>query len=380
MKIEYQLAGSSGKSSFEALRHTHFLLAPNTPHPFLTLGDYFGLLSDFILSCKTEIESQFTRHCGNQINFDCFDLVQIISQKHGALYHVAKVIFKHETRSFPISLCTALGKERCLHLAKEYRTTFYLNRKFEFQYLPEVYTFREIPLSRGGNKEIIAVMMAQWLEGYHEWHITYDDSDGQTQNVLIWDVDSHDRIAEEQISYQLFLKIAKILTLYYDTQTFEQILSWHNSAGDFVINASNEGVKVKLTTVREYGQLVSYPEDPSFNPIIPLVYFFLDLSLRIRLDKLQGTGVPVLADEKYLMPVIHGFFNGLNIIRKTGRDLPITSDHLLELLRSFSEDEIRKIMIRLLETYEDPSELELIKRCLNIHIRQLKGAIENIEL
>ena len=80
---------------------------------------------------------------------------------------------------------------------------------------------------------------------------------------------------------------AAILTGYFDTRSFAQIYPWHPAAGDFIARIAGDGVAVRLVAARQYGPLVGPPDLP---PEEALLFFFLNLTLRLRVDRLDGVG------------------------------------------------------------------------------------------
>ena len=110
-------------------------------------------------------------------------------------------------------------------------------------------------------------------------------------------------------AFRIFEESSKILALYYDGRDFSRIGAWHHAAGDFIVKArDDEGINVRLTTVRKYEPL---PETENAAPMIALVYFFLDTTVRMRLDRLNGVGETVWADDFAVTATVKGFIEGL---------------------------------------------------------------------
>ncbi len=375
MKVLYRLS-APGNSVHVDDEHMDmpFLIAPNVPHPFLTLGHYFHVLKSFIFSRRQKIERLISTKSARGLTFDKLEVMEIISEKHGAFYHVSKISFNNGSTSCSLGINTAIGIEQGELLANEYKLMSTLNKNFASDHLPQVHIFEQINFPQGHGSEFFTFVLTDWLDGFYEWHIA-PAKGGKNQEIIIWDSMEGHRVAEEKVSAEIFRQIARILTLYYNPHTFDQVLSWHNAAGDFVVKDSGPNTEVKLTTVRKYGPLLNYPRDNSFNPGIPLVYFFMDLMLRIRLDRLEGTGQPVWADKTFLYYAFRGFLEGFKTITGQGKYLGIKPDELLQLLKSFSVPELRNLMSPLISLHEDQSDLGLIKKHLNTHVKELKDVI-----
>ena len=83
---------------------------------------------------------------------------------------------------------------------------------------------------------------------------------------------------------------------------------------------------------RQYGPLIG-PEDLPWEEA--LLFFLLNLTLRIRLDRLDGVGEIAWADEGCLSPALEGFFLALEEKAKQGEfseDLPKRFRKFLEIL------------------------------------------------
>jgi hypothetical protein len=106
-----------------------------------------------------------------------------------------------------------------------------------------------------------------------------------------------------------------ILTACYDPITSFQIFPWHHAAGDFVVRLEEKGVTVRLITVRDYVPLVDWAAEPDDERSLldALVVFFLHLSIRMRLDRLDGVKEVAWASDRCLAPIIDGFFMGLDL-------------------------------------------------------------------
>ena len=142
--------------------------------------------------------------------------------------------------------------------------------------------------------------VSEWLEGYHEWHLSVDQ-DGK-QAVLIWDMEKGNRIASREEGRSIFREASRILTLYYDTTTYQQIYPWHHAAGDFVVKRAGGAAEVKLTTARNYMPLISFPRKADTNRVTALVAFLLNMAVQMRLDRTGGVGEPVWAQEEFVRP------------------------------------------------------------------------------
>jgi hypothetical protein len=358
MTVKYLFASPEGDVLLDEKTLDHaFLLNPFEAHPFLTLRDYFQSLERFILD--------------NPLVPGQIDQILIRSEKHGTLYHVASVeITGHGIRrKFAVS--TAFSEPRRKLLLHEYETMKYLNKQFSYDYIPKVYLASEALCFNPKGNETVVMSVSEWLEGYHEWHLTEDQVGKQA--VLVWDMEEGNRTASVEEGRSIFREASKILTLYYDPKTYRQIYPWHHAAGDFVVKRNEGAVEVKLTTVRNYLSLISFPGKADTNRVTALVAFLLNMAVQMRLDRIGGVGEPVWADEEFVSPCLEGFFEALQTMEVEGRCDWGEGPDLPTLLKKFSKEELHTLYAPLTESYreEKPEDFKLIEKNLEDHIATL---------
>lgn len=142
----------------------------------------------------------------------------------------------------------------------------------------------------------LACFLADWFEGFHEFHLSLDPVDGIIK-LILWNGSPSPFYLSKQQARSVYFEISNILTLFYNPRTYDQIFPWHHGAGDFVVKLDGGRIEVRLVTVRQYGPLAD-PEAMSVEEA--LVFFFLNLSLRMRLDRLDGVGEIAWAGEECL--------------------------------------------------------------------------------
>jgi hypothetical protein len=362
MIVQYLFSSTEGDVSLdEKTLNRAFLLNPFEEHPFLTLRDYFQSIERFIL--------------GASLFSDPIDDLLIRSEKHGTLYHVASVeITGHGARK-KIAVSTAFGEQRKGLLLREYETMKHLNEQFPYGSIPEVYVASEALCSNAKGSESVIMSVAQWLEGYHEWHLAMDQ-DGK-RALLIWDMEKGSRTASIEEGRSIFRDASRILTLYYDPETYRQIYPWHHAAGDFVVKGSGPEIEVKLTTARNYLPLISFPKKADSNRVTALVAFLLNMVVQMRLDRIGGVGEPIWAQEEFVRPCLEGFFRALATKNAEGRGEWKEASDLPALLKRFSKEELHALHAPLMESYreEKPEDYKLIENNLEGHIATLWQAL-----
>lgn len=358
MKAQYLFSSTDGDVPLdEKTLDRAFLLNPFEEHPFLTLRDYFQSIEHFILEA-----SLFP---------DPIDGLLIRSEKHGTLYHVASVeITGHGSRK-KFAVSTAFGEARKGLLLREYETMKVLNEQFSYGSIPKAYVASEALCSNARGSETAVMNVAEWLEGYHEWHLTADENGKQA--VLIWDMENGNRTASSEEGRSIFREASRILTLYYDPKTFRQIYPWHHAAGDFVVKGAGEGREVKLTTARNYLPLISFPRKADTNRVTALVAFLLNMAVQMRLDRLGGVGEPIWAEEEFVSPCLEGFFGAIQTKKAEERWDLGEDPSLPALLKGFSIEELKNLHAPLIESYreEKPEDFKVIEKNLDEHIATL---------
>lgn len=355
----------------EALLSRRFLVNPMEEHPHLQLGDYFRAIERFALGEEGEVlRGLLERVLQRPIRPSDVGEVAIRSEKHGGLYHLASVeaLGPGLSRKFVVS--AAVTERSAEWLRREFETLNLLNGSFRLPYLPEVYLLEEV----GG----FVLMLGQWFEDFHEWHLHREEG-GEPQPV-IWDFRKGYRRAEEKEAAEIYRQASRILTLYYDVKSTHQITPWLHAAGDFIVRSDQGAVEVRLTTARGYEPLVIFLEQAELNHVMAMVSFFLNLTIRMRLDRWEGVGEIAWARDSCVGPTVAGFFDGLRAIEAGGRvDLGRAAD-FLSLLRTFRADELRRLALPLLELYgrEDREALAAVEKGLDDHCMALFSAIRDL--
>jgi len=363
MRVQYLFSSSEGDVPLDdKTLDRAFLLSPFEAHPFLTLRDYFQSIERFIL--------------GTPLSPDPIGQILIRGEKHGTLYHVASVEIAGDGTRRKFAFSTAFSEPKMEGLLHEFDTMRFLNQHFSYDYISKVYLASEVSCSNPKGNETVVMCVSEWLEGYHEWHLTVDQ-DGK-QSLLVWDMEKGNRTASREEGHGIFREASRILTLYYDTTTYRQIYPWHHAAGDFVVKSSGGATEVKLITARNYMSLISFPREADTNRVTALVAFLLNMAVQMRLDRVDGVGEPVWAQDQAVQATLEGFFDALRTMKAEGRcDLGEGPD-LLTLLKKFSNEELHRLYDPLVESYreEKPEDFKVVERNLEDHIATLWRAVQ----
>ena len=170
------------------------------------------------------------------------------------------------------------------------------------------------------------------------------------------------------------------MTLYVDGVDFSQIYPWHHGAGDFVLKAEKGECSVRLTTARNYRPILFFPSGQKETPYLSLLYFLLNMTIRMRLDRIEGTGKTIWIEPWVLLPVLNGFFEGIQGIIEDKGKLRFEPIDFKTLLKSFTNEDFTRLLPPLLELYgkEESHELSLIRKNLVSHGKEFYGACQTL--
>lgn len=277
----------------------------------VSYGDYFNAVHAFLEDDQfkplTDAASKFLKR---QVVAGDIDEIVICLEKHGEFYHPARVEVFSSDPKLPFVVNVAISEAGKKVMQKDFANIKKLNRRFPYPFLPDVYCEGETAIKNDAFK--IRMFLGQWLDGYHEFHLSGNHA-AVADDLVVWDpVQGVIHLTAEQ-RLEVYRQAAMILTAYYNLETFEQIFAWHHAAGDFVVKAEQRSNKidVKLVTVRKYAPLFKATSADTETLFQALLLFLLNLSLRMRLDRLDGVGDMAWADDRAVAGTVQGFFDGL---------------------------------------------------------------------
>ncbi len=352
------------------------LLAPGRSHPTLTLGHYFCGLAGFARTHAPFLLGNASTPCRP----DVVKRISIRSEKHGAYYHIARIdLTAAQGKHVTLAAVTPSSFRGEKGLNREYELLCDLNHRFETPFLPRTLLKGEVRFAG----ETFPIMLLEWLDGFHEWHLMAETgSDDRSVRAELWDTHRGYRILSPVECGEIYCCVSGILTCFYDRGTHRRIRSWSHAAGDFVIRSDGTCVQAKLTTVREYECLDGLPEDRTVRSITALLYYFLELCLKMRLDKRNGTDEVLWAGEWCMDPILQGFFGALQWKEGVMEQHAAPLEEILSLFQSFSKNELHTVMESVLdsESVLDPEERQTVNLRLPAHVRELRTHLQRFQL
>lgn len=280
----------------------------------LDYGRYFDGLEAFVT--HEPARSVLTGLCGGEP-----EALWLRAEKHGALYHPASLTLSAGGREIKLCVNVAATPEARAMLESEAGLLAGLRDNFTPEFLPAPRAFAE--------HDGLACLLEDWFAGHHEFH-----QDG-TGRVSLWDYDAGVRTLSPAQARELYRQAAALLTRYYHVASGASIGPWHHAAGDFVARVDGEGVSTRLITVRGYGASRDFSAAGELAEKFAALSFFTNLTMRLRLDRVEGVGALVVAGPEVAEAAVEGFSDGLAALELA----PERRAGLLEFLGSFSAEE-----------------------------------------
>jgi len=340
-----------------------------------TIGDYFTAARAFLENGDCHVlETALSAITDKGQDHSSIQLVELYLEKHGVFYHPLRVKVFTQTRP-PVSLVLngAVSGPGLALIKTEYQLLDRLEKLSASSYTPKVFAagilnleisnFEKFnPIDSGSQEQKVGFFLGEWFEGFQEFHISTRDGEPK---IAVWASNGDVEYLSMERASNLYEQVAYILTIHYNLDTGEQIFPWHHAAGDFVVNILPEGFAVKLITVRGYTSLMEFdPEAAPGGQILPfLLFFFLNLTLRAQMDRLDGVGSLAFLGESVLEATITGFLRGLDD-KSHIKATPDTPDPSLlpggapglrkifiGFMAGFSREQIEAILINLMDAW-----------------------------
>jgi hypothetical protein len=341
--------------------------------PAPTYGDYFKAARNFLLRDNMALPLQAAgKVLGRAVAIRDVEGVGVYLVKHGAFYHPARIEISIAGHSVPMVLNVAVAARGRRTLPLEINAMSRLRQTLSTSYWPVFYGFG---YGKTGNGRQWPMLLGDWLEGYYEFHLTENTASGEV-GVVVWDSDRGHHILDSRQVHALAGKAAELLTYAYNPLTFEAILDWHHAAGDFVIQVQAGEIDLRMITVRDYAPLAA--DTPADIPAVldAMVVFLVGLSLRLRLDRLDGVGCLALYPPWVVPDIWKGFCRGLHSGNRE-RGLPVDFDAaVMKFVRLQGKDRLMPIAEAVIHRYPDNSETRnlLLRKCTD-HVQALWDAV-----
>lgn len=356
-------------SSFIPTGRDHFTgHHPKHTDASIRYGDYFKGIQDVIKQNGFQaIIDAGACQIDQPITVGDLKEVRICLEKHGEYYHPARLeIFTHQDH-YTLVANVAFSNSGQATLKYDYMNMIRLTQEYPYSFLPAVYHLGKIDLGKTHRTPYIC--LGQWLERYNEFHLTRR-SDETTDYLIVWDAQRGNHYLSSDQRQEVYRQAALILTAYYNLETTEHISAWHHAAGDFVVadDETSGQIDLKLITVRKYAPLIQEIPRGAAAAFQALLLFLLNMTIRMRIDRLDGVAEMAWADDHALEGTLAGFFQGLalqvhhDIIPE---DVPVYFKEYLSKLSA--EDALDLLASMVARMPSDSPELSLVETHLQNH-------------
>lgn len=346
--------------------------------PPIVYGEYLRALAGYFSSHSFRpLKTLLARQTPPAPALDTALSIELTSEKHGALYNVSLLRISFPGKVYRFAVNAALLPEQRAFLLHEYRLLGRLYRRFRLPGLPRPCLLGTAHLLAAGARLPLRLFVSEWFENHHEFHLAYEAGQNAAQGprLRVWKPGQSRCFLDSTQAEDLYLGASRILTEFLDTGSFHQIYPWHHAAGDFVVDEKTRPVSVRLITARDYRTLLPQGSDPS-DKLLGSLHFFINLTVRMRLDRLEGTGGLAWADPWCLRGVIRGFCAAWEKKKAAGASLPDAKDILSLFAQLPVEDRLAFAGIAAANGRVEAGEEDFLGPRLPEHVIALSAALE----
>ena len=308
----------------------------------ITHGNYFQAIRDYLQGEGQDHvrKALMVRYplCADEFHGET---LEIILEKHGEFYHPARILVPCKDGVLSLVLNVAVTPHGRTWMASEINALNSVAGRLPPDGVPAVYGLATVP---GANHAPLSMFLADWFEGFHEFHLSIDPQKGR-QGMVVWDTTTAPFYLSDRQQAAVYRRAAFLLTRAFNPHTTEQIYPWHHASGDFVLRVKDDALDLRLITVRQYAPTIGdrNGELEAEARLTALLVFFFNLTIRNRLDRLDGTGPPAWADAIAVPETIRGFFDALD------EDQSIEVKRLLD---AYALDEVMELLSLVAERYQ----------------------------
>ncbi|MGC8658374.1 MAG: hypothetical protein ACP5U1_04810 [Desulfomonilaceae bacterium] len=332
----------------------------------VTFGQYMEAIKAFVLENLDGLCEIVSQRSGSHASIKLIDLV---AEKRGADYFPASIRVKTIDNEFWFAANVALTDRGLSRIRQDYDLLMLLGKVSTEKFLPEVFFINsyEDP-SSSCTKTPNLIFLAEWFRGYHEFHVT-DSVNADGPVFSLWDTDQGFFEFPESVAIELTEQVAYVLSSFFDLETLQEIYPWHHAAGDFVARL-NPSVDLKLITVRQYQPRISFPDHSDGNLIQALLLFLANLSVRARIDRMDGVGqFTWLKGRKFAKAVLLGVLRSVMATKRNNDRDHDFKKKFMTRLRELNVQDWATLLFDTIESYDKTApDFETIKNNMVDHV------------
>ena len=345
----------------------------------LTYGEYFDAVAKFLSTHQSDFIAKATFHIIKRtLGPHEISRIHIHLEKHGAFYHPARIVLLLSDCRISLVVNAAVSAVGKKTIKNEYRQLKRLASRYSPAWVPNVFGCGKVRID---GQRHVQMFLGEWFENFHEFHVSDRNGSG-VMGLRVWDPKNGNLFLSRRQTQSVFEQAAMILTAYYSIETFEQIDLWHHAAGDFIVCMHDDEPRVKLITVRQYEPLFNLPgEVDTLETILnTLLIFFLNLSIRLRIDRMDGVGNMTWVKTDVVQGIISGFFKGLVLQAEESRIPHELMEAFKVFLLHLPEGDIRDIFLGIVHQLDPNSpDLPVIKRNLDTHVEVVLSELRQMK-
>ena len=335
----------------------------------ITHADYFEAVRAYLIGAgRPHIQQALATHFPQHETLFRPDRMDVVLEKHGEFYHPARIDILINERLISLVLNVAVTPAGSDCMTSEVAALSRVAQRLPSGAIPTVYGHAEVS---GPRNLMMPMFLADWFNGFHEFHLSINPRDDR-QGMVVWDTQNEPFYLSDSQEVDVYRQVAFLLTRAYDPDTTEQIYPWHHASGDFVLRVCSVSVELRLITVRQYASTLTGDGEALDDDarLMALLVFFLNLTLRNRLDRLDGTGEPTWAGPRAVAATVQGFMEALPAELAAA---------LMGLLQAYDTAELVEILTPVADRYRlMPMEKRLIHANLGRHGQQLFEALQKV--
>ena len=333
----------------------------------ITHADYFETVRAYLTGAgRSHLQQALAAHFPQPETLFKPDRINVVLEKHGEFYHPARIGILIYERSISLVLNVAVTPAGSDCMMSEVAALSRVAQRLPSGAIPTVYGHAEVP---GPNNLTMSMFLADWFNGFHEFHLSINPRDGH-QGMVVWDTQNKPFYLSDEQQLDVYHQVAYLLTRAYDPDATRQIYPWHHAAGDFIMRVSDASVALRLITVRQYAPTLGGGDGDLDDEarLMALLVFFLNLTLRNRIDRLDGTGDMAWAGSGAVAASVRGSIEALPMAIKI---------KFINLLISYDVSELMDVLQLVADRYVLMSmEKDLIRAHLASHGEQLVAALQ----
>jgi hypothetical protein len=346
----------------------------------LTYGEFFEAVSIFIDTHLSDYISKAIFHAVKRtIASHEISHIHIHLEKHGAFYHPARIVLLLADCRISLVVNVAISTLGKNTIKNDYGLLTQLANRTSPAWVPWVFGYDRVRID---GQRYAHMFLGEWFEDFHEFHVSEKSSPDKT-GIRVWDPKKGHLFLSRNQTQHVFEQAAMILTVYYNVETFEQITSWHHAAGDFVVCLHEDEPSLKLITVRAYKPFFNVSEEVvELETILnTLLIFLLNLSIRLRVDRLDGVGDVAWVEANVVPGIFNGFFKGL-ALQVENSYIP---HDLIEAFKTFllhlPEMDIRDILMGIVNQFDPKNpDLAVIKQNIDNHVEMVLSELRRMKI